>query len=182
MAFGGRLYGNNTHEITHEEKMPIDPLTSAAFGAVVKWLNVQAGRPGDDNHLNGYKATQGLVMVVFVNEHGDHLQEAWLTTVPRVGEDVELTIMPDLASVPQTDVTNLVVKQNAFERLKTAVKILILGHDPKLDTEIGKLIQGVELPDPKVVGGTVLRVKWAPFVASPEIAITTATVVIKLQD
>ncbi|HEV3436840.1 MAG TPA: hypothetical protein VG122_05750 [Gemmata sp.] len=162
--------------------MPIDPLTSAAFGAVVKWLNVQVGRPGDDNQLNRYKATQGLVMVVFVNEHGDPLQEAWLTAVPRVGEDVELAILPGPAIMPQIDATKLSVNQNTFERLKTAVKLLILGHDPKLDTEIGKQIQGVELPDPKFVGGTVLRVKWAPFVASPELAITTATVVIKLQD
>jgi hypothetical protein len=162
--------------------MPIDPLTSAAFRAVVKWLNVQTGRSGGDDPLNRYKATQGLVMVVFVNERGDNLQEAWLTTVPRVGEDIELAIMSDPANVPQIDTTNLSVNQNAFERLKTAVKVLILGHDPKLDTEIGMLTQGVEVPDPKVVRGTVLRVKWAPFVVSPELAITAATVVIKPQD
>ena len=115
--------------------------------------------------MDNYEATIGRVMVAFVDERGDLLQEALLTTVPRVGEEVELIIMPKLdpASIPTPS-------------LFKAIKMMIWG-DKEFEKKIEKSVEGIELP---ARVGTVLRVRWTPFVASPERALTAATVVLKL--
>jgi hypothetical protein len=123
----------------------------------------------------------GRVMVAFVDERGDLLQEAWLATVPRAGEEVELIILPkvDPGSLPRTDMVNW----SGFARVKSALNILTFGGDKEMDKLIEKSVEGMELPDPKVLKGTVLRVRWTPFVASPEhpeYAVTAATVVLEL--
>jgi hypothetical protein len=114
-------------------------------------------------------------MVAFVDERGDLLQEASLTAVPRVGEEVELILMPkvDPASLPRD-----LPKLSGFK----ALKILLWGGDKEFDKQIDKSLEGVQLPDPKILNGTVLRVKWTPFVPSLENTITAATVVLRLQD
>jgi len=126
--------------------------------------------------VDEYEATVGRVMVAFVDERGDLLQEALLTTVPRIGEEVELIIIPkvDPASLSRLDLPEM----SGFQYLKN----LMGFRDEKLEKDIVKSVAGVELPDPSVRNGTVLRVKWTPFVASPKHAVTAATVVLKMQD
>jgi hypothetical protein len=93
-----------------------------------------------------------------------------------VGEEVELIIMPqiDPSSLPEEAVPNL----SASEVLKSVIG----GVDKETEKKFEKAIEGVELPDPKICNGTVQRVRWTPFVASPEnaVAVTAATVVLKL--
>jgi hypothetical protein len=160
--------------------MTIDPLSATALGAVAKWLCGQTGRSPEGNLSAAYEATAGRVMVAFVNECGDLLQEALLATVPRVGEEVELILLPkvDPASQPGLETSNW----SRFERLKSVLKILILGQDKQIDKLIEKSVESTDLPNPKILNGTVLRVRWTPLVASPEHAVTAATIVLKVQD
>ena len=115
----------------------------------------------------------GRVMVGFVDEDGNLLQRGLLTTVPRVGEEVELIIIPEVdpASLPE-----LALEMTGFQVFKS----LMGFRDKKLERDAEKACE--KLPEPTVRNGTVLRVKWTPFVASAEHAITAATVVLKMQD
>jgi len=103
-----------------------------------------------------------------------------LAAVPRGGEEVELTIVPtvDPAALPKFDMSTW----SRFQRFKSVLKVLILGGDRELDEAIEESVEGVEIPDGKVVCETVLRVRWTPFVLTPEQVVTAATIVLKLQD
>jgi len=124
-------------------------------------------------HLEQYEATVGRVMVEFVDEDGNPLQQGLLTTVPRVGEEVELIILPE---VDPASVAELGLKMTGFQIFKS----LMGFRDKKLEKDVEKATE--KLPEPTVRNGTVLHVKWTPFVASAEHAITAATVVLKMQD
>jgi hypothetical protein len=118
------------------------------------------------------KATVKQVIVNFVDERGDLLHQALLTTVPRVGEEVELIIVPqiDQASLARLDlskVTHLGVLKH------------LLGFRDKEYDAVEKAAEG-SLSEEKIYNGTVLRVKWQWFVASRHAGVTIATVVLKL--
>jgi hypothetical protein len=157
--------------------MPIDSFSATALAAVGKWLY---GHRSQEGNLGAEEVAARRVMVAFVDERGNLLQEAWLAAVPRAGEEVELIILPKLD--PASSARMHVANWNGFARLKSALKILILGGDKEMDKLIEASVEGTEAADPKIVQGTVLRVRWTPFVASPEhpeYAVTAVTVVLE---
>jgi hypothetical protein len=139
--------------------------------------------------LDDNERTLGRVAVSFEDERGQLLQDALLIAVPRVGEEVQLRIFDHKVDQDAIEarLKQTLPKLGFFKRLKLSSKVLfgVLGlHEGPSPKDMGLEEKDMGLDDvkEKVLEGTIVRVVWRPVVISPEIAVTCATVVVKLRD